>query len=747
MHPIHSHYASAFLAEPASMDATVPAPAGSGEAPAQNAPTYCPARHRSVAEFALSSDFNAFRESLQRDIDTLIDVASGMPTTVSALEDWHKKLFDLDVHGRHWGYGDAEAALMYRQGADLLRRLVQLIREERLPLSSRQLELQRLGQQLQACAPAVLSELAGCIGRLDPERSGIAGKFRSVVEQIIEQVAIEAVEIAYGDDFTEARLAQAHFVNGLKKRLYEALELPWPLQEDDFAHHRHDQALVQQCVRTLRPALAPGSVARIVADDYLERFTDAMRKLAARHGPIPNPTLDQLRDCTEPLDAEFGAPPPLEALLVTRNEGEDYECATDSTRVALHFLDAMRSAKLLVSDPSADIEAASARPPDGGISQQGPGRGPVGQLRWTSDTGGGIVRHELAESQIQELLDLRLSGELSPQDLQIHLSDLLTAVASVTKSSARGRLAPHSETSRVMSVTQPLRLWWRVIGEALRADPPRLSPQELLDVLTRPGSTPVPPLVSCLRSADEDIVHILFAGLTELQRDGLLPAETLFEALGQHAAAVSGGWPAALAACSPHGLKSLLAFAVKMAASGGLAPERCRELLLGPGKPPAVPLALFSGPLRDNRDLSRLNRRMGVYFEALGEAASRQLIAEEDLRRVVDCLAPLASTWAALGSTSPADQTFNWALRNWLARIVPLGLEGHLSPSDMASALQAPADWPESLRPAFARLAVQALSPRLELGSNPQPEPERHVQLRRQWLRELAGTGGQPPVA
>jgi|GEM_PF-2957614 len=756
MHPIHSHYANAFLSPPASEEASGTAPSGLEAALAPGVPVYCPASHGCVAEFALSDGFKAFRESIQRDIGTLIDVAGGMPITVSALEEWREKLFDVDIHGRHLGYGEAEAALMYRHGADLLRRLVQLIREERLPLSSRQLELQRLGQQLQVCAPAVLSELAGCIGRLDPERSGIAGKFRSVVEQIIEHVAIEAVEIAYGEDFTEARLAQAHFVNGLKKRLYEALELPWPLQEDVFAHHRHDQALVQQCVQTLRPALAPGSVARIVADDYLQRFTDAMRKLAARHGPMPHPTLDQLKDCTEPLDTEFGAPPPLEALLVTRNEGKDYECATDSTRVALHFLDAMRTANLLVSDPGADIEAASGRPLDGDTGLQEPGRGPVGQLRWTSEAGGGVVRHELAESQIRELLDQRVRGEPLPRSLQIQLSDLLTAVTAVTKSSARGRLASHSETSRSMSVTQPLRLWWRVTGEALRADPPRLEPQELLDVLTCPGSTAVPPLIECLRTAHEDIVHILFAGLTELQRDGLLSAEALFKALDPHAPAVSGGWPAALAACSPHGLKALLTFAVKAAADGNLASDRCRELLLGPDTPLApvstspggvrrtslaVPLAWLAGPLTDDARCSRLSARLNAYFDVLSEASSRQLIAKEDLLRVLDGLDPLAATWEADGA---AGRNFDAGLSKWFSRVVRLCLNGQLSVEETAAALRFPAHWPETRRVAFASTLIGAVGPVLQLGTG-RREPENESRLRRQLLDSVMGLDVQAP--
>lgn len=750
MHPLQSRYASAFLAEPAALETTVPAHAGTDEAPAQGAPSYCPARHGSVAEFALSNAFKAFRHGIEDDIQTLIDVAAGMDDTVRALKAWRTKLFDLDMHGRHLGYGEAEATLMYRHGTDLLRRLAALIRDERLTPRTRQLELRQLGEQLDACAPAVMSEMASCIGRLDPDRFGLRGKVRGTVEQIIEQVAVDAVEATYGEVFADAHLGQAHYVSGLKKKLYAVLGLPWPLQEDPFAHHQHEEALVQGCIETLRPALAPGAVARILADDYLQRFTVAMRELRARHGPIPHPTLDQVRDCTEPLDAEFGPPPPREALLVTAEDGS--ECAIESTPTALHFLDVMRSAGLLISDPRADVEAASARPPSGNDDEQGLDGRPAGQLRWGSRTGGEpggetasqVARHELAASEIQELLNRHLRGDLPPENLQIQLSDLLTMVVGVRKSSlVRERLGPRSSTSRVMAVTQPLRLWWRVIGEALRAEPPRLTPQALLDVLTRPGSTPATPLIECLRSADEDIVHLLFAGLTELQRDGLLPAEALFEALDQHAPTLSGGWPAALATFSPHGVNALLTLAVKVAAGGGMTHERCRELLLGPGAHPAVTLALLGGPLKGDS----FNKRTRAYFDVLSEAASRQVIAKADLRRVVDCLIPLASTWAAGDTTSPDDRNFNSGLQTWLTRIVGLCLDGHLSESETVAALRVPSGWPETGRPAFAKRAMDAVTPPLQLGSNRQPEPEHRVQVRRRLRSALTGTGGQPPVA
>ncbi|KAI1693851.1 hypothetical protein Ddc_22502 [Ditylenchus destructor] len=245
-------------------------------------------------------------------------------------------------------------------------RLSELVHDPRLSLQSRRSELEQLGPQLLECGEGAAEALDTSVRRLDPDRSELSGKYRHVVDRIVEQIAVETVETEYGHLLREARLDQRHHVAGLKAKLHQALGLAWPLPEDRLSHDHHAAALVARCAAQLQPLIAPGAVARVLAEDYLQRFTEAWHAHAKSPQQRAFPTAGLLADCTAALQFEFGSTPPTTALLRDRADGDERECRTDATLVALHFLDEMRSTGCLGPGHRVDTLASwSDRRPSG----------------------------------------------------------------------------------------------------------------------------------------------------------------------------------------------------------------------------------------------------------------------------------------------------------------------------------------------------------------------------------------------
>ncbi|OWQ83120.1 hypothetical protein CDN99_26885 [Roseateles aquatilis] len=438
MHPIRDSYSPAFLDE----HAHTGRPATTSSAVPDHPVAYSPARHGTVAEFVRHRDHARFQAEVRRDIDALVEFAGDMVDTVIHLESWRQKFFDLDAHGRHLAYGAEDARLMYGQGAPCLSRLASLIRETGLSVESRRTELRQLAPQLTVCAPGAIEALQCCLGRLDPARNCLPGKWRSVVEQIIEQAAVDTVEITYGHEFVEARLAQRHYVAGLKHKLYQALELPWPLPEDRFIHKHHADALVQRCAAALRPMIAPGAVARVLAEEYLQRFSDALRDKVRVHGPITSLTVDQVMDCLVPLETEFGPAPPRHALIRERSEDGGGECLTDASLVAVHLLDLMRSAGTL--DPRCRPET-------------------VAGWSWVPIAGGPTMRCRL--QSLDGLFWMEESGHRRPVDA----ADLARVDASALREPLVETAIANSSLAMVTTLAKPEWLLSGNIGDRLIA--------------------------------------------------------------------------------------------------------------------------------------------------------------------------------------------------------------------------------------------------------------------------------------
>ena len=735
---------------------------------------YCPERHGTPADFARHPDFCPFRAAVERDLEALSTFAAGASSTVTNLATWRSKLFDIDDAGNHLQYGEREAALMYGDVARGLARLSRLIRDDRLSLATRRLELDQLAPQLTVCAGGVVEALHCCLGRLDPARNGLPGLFRSRVEQMVEQVCVDAVETEYADVLYEARLDQRHHVAGLKRKLYDRLELPWHLPEDPFVISHHADTLVQQCTAALIPSIAPESVALTLAEDYLQRFTCALHQRIGSRDPVrassassedaralPAPTAAQLDDCLLPLGTEFGPPPPATALLREREDGQ-CECLTDATLVAAYFLDVMGAAGSLASHGGAARTIAALPPPsterrstpssfirsrgdlvwveDRGLRRpfdaEDLTRVPPGELRtsmvrtavlnsspallarmqaspawserlqalwdetrtptassrpvpgrlsWADETGS----HTLAPSQITRLLERREPGEPLPPAAREELGALLALTLSLRKPERgpRGALP----RTRAMPFVQPLRLWWGEVGSAMRADPPRLNGDELLEVLLAPLGNARPPLVQAMMGAHRDLVHVLLEGLTELRRDGLLRGERLFERLAGPDTAVDG-LPALMAEFGANALGQLLRFALLPAGDDRLSPSACRALLLGPAQEPSSARAVPPVPrsLIERSVLSGDGPVLRRYVEAAIQAAQRKLFSPEDLRRALDSL-PAAATATRLPESGDGWAAWTFAVWGWYATIVEAWLKGEISEEDAAAALAEPA--------------------------------------------------------
>lgn len=453
MPTLQTLYSSAFLAEPP-LD---PQAAAAAATPADPDVAYSPDRHGTPAAFTRHPDFGPFRARVERDLDTLAAFADGMAPVVEDLALLRSKLFNLDASGRHRDYGDSESLTMFGPVAQGLSKLASLIADERLSLKSRSLELRQLAPQLTVCSGGVIEALDNCLGRLAPERNGLPGLFKSSIEQIIEQAAVDTVEIEFGPELSEAQLDQRHYVAGLKRRLYDALDLKWKLPVDPFARKRFPQALVQRCAKSVAPMLAPVAVVRLLADDFLQRFSDALREKLGppideqTDGTLPFPAESQLRDCLAPLETQFGTAPPRDALL--REHGDNRcACLTDATLIALYFLDRLDEAQVLPR-PARDTVATWVEAPIDGL---------LG-LRCRIRTSGDLVwAEENDKPRPLKLADLERVPRrcLSP-------SMVTTAISNSAPSELLADFAPHWLLDRDVGDRLRGRLDWEGVGQLM----------------------------------------------------------------------------------------------------------------------------------------------------------------------------------------------------------------------------------------------------------------------------------------
>lgn len=868
---IHDLYSPTFLAEAPIVDAEPASPARA-DAASDGDWTYNPQRHGAFEAFFRHADFPPFRARVERNIDDLIAFARAgdLRGAVPHLEALRNKLFDIGLDGHPLSVKPYEVIKSYGPLVESLDRLVPLFHDETMRLESRRTELQRLAPELPVCANGALNAVQSALIQLELKRSGLGGKFRATVEHIVEQAATDAVEIKYQRDFHLAHLEQRHYVAGLKSKLYQELGLRWELPADDSAYRRHSENFVRRVAGSLTEAIAPGAVARVMAEDYLARFTDSMNETLRPRGAGAWPTDGDVEDCTALLSLEFGPPPPRHGLLRQHPDGIGWECLSDPTLVAAHLLDSLHDAGMLqqrrapstvarwttVDLPPARCELQSVdgltwveenghrraleaedlkqlndratlsapmvlaaianSPPDtvatlaapdwlldrevgdrllgrvglGGVAAlvearraagtwtdeldawwtgvqeaHGPNPPPTGRISWSDAQG----QHQLAPVQISDLLGARIGdlldqrepGPLSTETLS-HLSDLLSLTltepaprapravdASDLTNAARAAREARNAFKRAMAIEEPIRTWWATVGEALRADPPRMTGTALADVLTTAGSASTVPFVRALTVADDNVRQVFMEGLTELQRDGLLATDRLVARLTQPHAA-SDGLMARLT--SPEfDLETLLAFTTRAVADGHLERERGLELFFG-----SAPIASSSTPLPlvlFERAAARADKRLRAYFSALREAASRGVVTRDELLRLTGhgrSTHPVADAWQATPSMTKRPPASAWFLG-----IAQLCAQGHLSVEEAETLLVPP---PAGNASAWGDLAdnqqqQQVLNilwsvPRPSFAGLREPlppEPTEVTQRRRQLLSAVTGAGSGTP--
>lgn len=843
-------YTAAFLSDIASTSSNTPPSSPFDTAPQASA--YSRERHGTFDMFLQGPDYARLREQVEGRIQALIDFDGCTAEARRSLRDFRHRLFEHIDPATHRHFSPAQWELMLRETPGCLERLVPLVVDGPMTLASRQTALEGLLDPLQQCAPAVVGALQSAIRQLDPGRKTLNDRFRHAIERTIEQVAVDAVEGDCGAEFSIANLSQRHYVVGLQRLLYAELQLPWTPPEDIFAHEGHPAERVRRCTARLQELLAPGAVARVWAEDYLGRFSEAMRQHSRTHGARILPTNSDIEDATAPLDIEFGPAPPRRALL--RESARGVETLRDPTLLALHFLDRLRDAGVVrpehigqkiagwnqelrgrpplafelreldglawieasgqpargvgASDlrhvppqalSAAAVLAAIANSSDDGLrkhlkphwllcteigdrligrlglaavashveqarsggtwsgtlaswwddvqDERAGRRAPSGQFAWTSPAG----HHALASAQIRELLARRALGESSWPDLQKELGALLIAAVDVDKQSVS---VPNARMPRSLETSLPLQLWWSRVGEGLRARPRTVSSQEFVDLLTTTAGDGRSPLLIALSRFHADASHIFLRGLRELQRDGLLDTELLFERLMGTQLAPEGSsklleglW----------GATHLLDFAVTSAASGHLSRDRCLALFFGKGPAGKVIESLPDVGIRrifEESDIWTLPDTIS----ALGRAFASGVLEKDELLRLLGDGKddhPVARLWKVPPVPGAGRAGFT-LLSVWAEAVVSLSLNGHLAVEE-AAGLLIPAGarsrrWHASHATGLKVMAtnlLKALQPTLRLRPPPDLTPiapsAESLHLRRELLKATVLAGGGPP--
>ncbi|WP_423597354.1 hypothetical protein [Roseateles sp. MS654] len=766
------------------------APPSQAIAASDQDPSYRPERHGSFAEFLRHADYAALKKRVNGHIDTLTALAPERSDIRRQLETFRQRFFDIGLDGRHLTYGDGDAAapLMFSQGARLLDRIVPLLREGPLPLESRLTELEELASGLTVCVGGAVDALHTCVNRLDAGRASLAGKFRSTVERAVEQVAVEAVERWYKDVFRDAALDQRHYVTGLKPELYQALGLQWPLPEDKFAH-RCDRALIAPCVAHLQASLSPAAIAQLLADDYLARVSNAVRENSEWRQPTSARIVDAINACTTGLAAEFGAPPPLNALLHDRNDDGHYEPRTDATLVALHFLDELRNAGVLARPIEPRTLATWTTRPDRDLPSLRCELRTIDGLTWVEENGHRRLAEpaELRKAPADAIRPPAVQAEHSVPDSAQDIDAVHRGEAALIRALIRERAANtrtdaelHSELARLLVRTYkdrpqrmrsadgrlimpaltdrhpdrlswPLTQWLDTVGAAIRATPQQVTGKDLVEVLlTAQGDAPCP-FIQCLTHGNKEMRELVLVALMLLERDGHVDVNDLIERACQ-AQTAPQDWPARLASFGPGNAQALLEFAARSTADRHLTPDRCRALFAAPcpetRSASAVPLTWLQTPgfLEHDKSLPL----MASYFSALETALSRGVIARDELPALLGLGQdphPIAALWSQTAGSGASGGPWPRALSKWFIHIARLCERDLLTP-DQALALMMPAT--SSGRPRWEQLetpwqrtmaghVLASMIPTLELGAAGAPSPKEYIQRRQQLLEAAVG--------
>ncbi|WP_197507094.1 hypothetical protein [Mitsuaria sp. 7] len=220
-----------------------------------------------------------------------------------------------------------------------------LIGDPRLTQDARVTELRDLAAQLTECGHGAVVALQHSVARLDPNRQGLRGKCRTIMERTIEQVAAEAVDRRYPKTMRATPGMHRHYVAGLQICLFRELGLPWRQPDDPLAKRTFRPWTVDHCLQQLTVVLTPPALALTLAEDYLARYAGVIRDAGTRVPDTPL-TIGEIHEGTLTLLPEFNVTPGPAALV--RVDGDTGACVlqNDPILMGLHFLEALSKAEV-----------------------------------------------------------------------------------------------------------------------------------------------------------------------------------------------------------------------------------------------------------------------------------------------------------------------------------------------------------------------------------------------------------------
>ncbi len=356
-------FSSKFLSEIDTADASPPTSLQAGphelgvfgsssvDPPPASAWWYDPARHGNLEAFATSPDFRHFATQFDDHLWVLLTELAGRPGARQLMM-FGERVTTVDPAGTNPAYG-ATAHLLYRGGAEALARIVQHVRQGQLPRETCATALEELATQLDDCAPGALSALVTTESRLGSGRLHLGGSFRTFTGRVVEQVAIEVIDQHYAQELQNAPGSHRHLVAGLQPVLLRKMGVAWRTAPDEFAPDasRFPPSLITDALNRLLGQCHPDAVVRLMAEQYLSRFQEAMRQEDTPGPGTPKGLGERVQRCTATLMAEFGDPPPLEALLQECANTGVYGPRSDTAGIERHFVDRLGEAGLIRGGP------------------------------------------------------------------------------------------------------------------------------------------------------------------------------------------------------------------------------------------------------------------------------------------------------------------------------------------------------------------------------------------------------------
>ncbi|MES2830414.1 MAG: ankyrin repeat domain-containing protein [Pseudomonadota bacterium] len=303
-----------------------------------------------------------------------------------------------DVHNR----------AMFGAGKELLGEFQTLLHNERVPLQRRIDAISTMAPAMPLCAGGVLTAVQAGVVELRYAACGLKGAAQLKKEAMMEAAIGSFVKQKH--KFLEGN--HVHFVNGYFNDVAESFGLPKRNDPFDTIPQKDmTPALRTQCKELVEQTLEPVSLAAALAEGYLGELQAAVAsaKLDPQgfHG---GEALTKLHKVTDELkhavlNEKFGQVP-AEHYLTPQLDGENahmhFQLTKQPEMIVKHFLDALKSEKLIDFDDTISLSKANA---DAGSLKM------LGLMTWVERDGAGFG------AEVKDLL------AVSPHDMVENLAE------------------------------------------------------------------------------------------------------------------------------------------------------------------------------------------------------------------------------------------------------------------------------------------------------------------------------------